>query len=347
MSDQFAWVPDVARGEWLRQMEAAPFGSIASIVPPGFESYARIFHPAGRDRPTGTKTWHGFDGRTLWDGASDAESVLDTERTSWANAAESFGTTMHSQAQFARLVRSASEGAHQVVAADGWRYNEPSEGSLDADTLAAVARILARHTDTQDHGIAAIWDGWGGLVSSAGFVSFGFSPAYGMPARYRDETGGQGMGPSLGERLAASARLGIARLRSVVGARPGVAHHHPKPGTGLLTEEVAAGSRFELHAATGRRYVLFEAGATDFSDAELWPDSAPWVGNTVRPQSPSILWPDDHSWVLATEIDFDSTLVGGTAALIDELVSDPSLEVLPIDVEADLSCEGDGLNCID
>lgn len=37
-------------------------------------------------------------------------------------------------------------------------------------------------------------------------------------------------------------------------------------------------------------------------------------------QPPSIRWPDDHAWVLATEIDFGSTLVAGTAALFRELL---------------------------
>jgi hypothetical protein len=61
-------------------------------------------------------------------------------------------------------------------------------------------------------------------------------------------------------------------------------------------------------------------------------------------QSPSILWPDDHAWVLATEIDFDSTLVAGTRALVRELVETPGLEVLPISTDADLTWDGDVLN---
>lgn len=61
-------------------------------------------------------------------------------------------------------------------------------------------------------------------------------------------------------------------------------------------------------------------------------------------QSPSILWPDDHSWVLATEIDFDSTLLAGTRALVHELVETPGLEVLPVRPDADLTRDGDVLN---
>ncbi|WP_368831374.1 hypothetical protein [Kocuria arenosa] len=60
--------------------------------------------------------------------------------------------------------------------------------------------------------------------------------------------------------------------------------------------------------------------------------------------SPSILWPDDHAWVLATEIDFDSTLVAGTRALVRELMQTSGLEVLSIPTDADLSRDGDVLN---
>ena len=41
MVERFAWVPDLARAEWLRPMEAKPFASLLSIVPDGFERYAR------------------------------------------------------------------------------------------------------------------------------------------------------------------------------------------------------------------------------------------------------------------------------------------------------------------
>ena len=36
MQDRFEWVPDIRRGEWLRPVEAEPFGSILSVVPRGF-----------------------------------------------------------------------------------------------------------------------------------------------------------------------------------------------------------------------------------------------------------------------------------------------------------------------
>ena len=117
----------------------------------------------------------------------------------------------------------------------------------------------------------------------------------------------------------------------------------PQPGTGLLPREIAIGPHFDLHGDTGRTYVLFEAGALSFSDP-AWPGRAPWIDENRGSQSPSILWPDDHSWVLATEIDFDSTLVAGTKELVQELLQTPGLEVLPLRIDADLTWDGDRLN---
>ena len=89
--------------------------------------------------------------------------------------------------------------------------------------------------------------------------------------------------------------------------------------------------------------MLFEAGSNDFADV-TWPDHAPWVDDSRCAHSPSILWPEDHAWVLATEIDFDSTLIAGSAALIRELMQTPGLEVRPIRTDADLTWDGDDLN---
>ena len=57
-----------------------------------------------------------------------------------------------------------------------------------------------------------------------------------------------------------------------------------------------------------------------------------WVTPTwFDPQSPSLSWPADHTWCVATEVDHDSTLIGGTQQLIDAITDHPSLEALAID----------------
>ncbi len=343
MSEMFRWVPDLERGEWLRPMEAEPLGSVLSVVPRGFQAYARLFHPVERDRPRATRTWQGLDEATYFAGVRDIEAALETQRATWAQAAASFGTTMHAQAQYARLVRADYGQVDGVIAADGWRYGDTSEGRLDTASLAAAAAVLTRHTSTPEAGIAAIWEGWGGLVSSAGAARLVLVPSAEWPAPDIDEDTGTVTARSLRQRLAAALRQGLTGAQAVLQVRPRGAHHDPAPGTGVLTPEIAAGPRFALHGGTGRSYVLFEAGAADFADP-TWPARAPWVDEPLWAPSPSILWPDDHAWVLATEIDFDSTLVAGTTALVRELVRTPGLEVLPLRTDADLTWDGDALN---
>jgi hypothetical protein len=343
MSERFAWVPDTGRGEWLRPVEAEPFGSILSVVPRGFDAYARVFHPVERDRPRETKTWQSVDEAAYFDGVDDIGASLERQRSTWAMAAASFGTTMHAQAQYARLVRRDYGSVDGAIAEDGWRYGDTAEGRLDAASLATAAVVLARHTTTPDAGVAAIWEGWGGLASSAGVAHLRFVSNSGLPARYADEAAAHIADPSLRERRAAAERQAADRARSTIETPLGIVHDEPEPGSGLLSREVAFGPRFDLLGDTGRHYVLFEAGADDFADP-AWPGRAPWVDEVMWAHSPSILWPDDHAWVLATEIDFDSTIVAGTTALIRELVHTPDLEVLPIRTDADLTWDSDELN---
>jgi hypothetical protein len=46
--------------------------------------------------------------------------------------------------------------------------------------------------------------------------------------------------------------------------------------------------------------------------------------------TPNLWWPDDHAWCIATEIDLPWTYVGGSAALIAEVLADPRLEAQPV-----------------
>ena len=61
-------------------------------------------------------------------------------------------------------------------------------------------------------------------------------------------------------------------------------------------------------------------------------------------QSPNLWWPEDRAWFVATEIDFDSTFVGGDKGLIAELVTDERLEALPITLSAKADSAADRVN---
>lgn len=67
----------------------------------------------------------------------------------------------------------------------------------------------------------------------------------------------------------------------------------------------------------------------------------------VRPvpwPTPNAMWPADRSWYLATEVDFDSTIIAGDQNLIHDLIAHPELEALRAPLDLDLTCYGDTIN---
>jgi hypothetical protein len=54
-------------------------------------------------------------------------------------------------------------------------------------------------------------------------------------------------------------------------------------------------------------------------------------------------WPADRAWFVATEIDFEWTFVAGATSLVDQLIADDRLEVVPttFDTPANRAAPGD------
>ena len=86
----------------------------------------------------------------------------------------------------------------------------------------------------------------------------------------------------------------------------------------------------------GRQYLVF-AGTLDPEDFAPDPDF-------FSLQSPSLSWSADHSWCVATEIDFDSTLVAGSVELIAAMLAHPDLEAWPVRAHDSLQFDGDLIN---
>jgi hypothetical protein len=61
-------------------------------------------------------------------------------------------------------------------------------------------------------------------------------------------------------------------------------------------------------------------------------------------QSPNLFWPADRAWCAASELDFDSTLVGGTAALIESILETPALDAWPVQADSSLAVDADRIN---
>ncbi len=62
------------------------------------------------------------------------------------------------------------------------------------------------------------------------------------------------------------------------------------------------------------------------------------------PQSPNIFWPADRAWCVASEIDFDSTLVGGSTRLIDAILDTPELDAWAVRPGDSLAYDADTIN---
>ncbi len=95
----------------------------------------------------------------------------------------------------------------------------------------------------------------------------------------------------------------------------------PPPPAVPYPAEVLDGPTLELPRREYFTFACTLATADGPSRYDEWRD-----GDGAGWQSPQLLWPLDRSWCVATEVDYDSTLVGGPARLIDAILADPRLE---------------------
>lgn len=106
--------------------------TVGSLVTGGFESHARLFHPA----------YLGASGREV----------------GWAAIAEANRRQAHAGMQWPGV--SGFEPFAQPAGQDGLWDEEPSTGSLPAPQAARLIAVLARHTSAADC-FYAVWDGFG------------------------------------------------------------------------------------------------------------------------------------------------------------------------------------------
>lgn len=88
-----------------------------------------------------------------------------------------------------------------------------------------------------------------------------------------------------------------------------------------------------------RDYLLLAGSLAAALQIGCWV-SADWFD----PQSPNLFWPADQAWCVASEIDFDSTLLGGTTELIEAVLEAPTLDSWPVGPDDSLAFDADQLN---
>ncbi len=108
--------------------------TVGSIVPVGFEAYARVFHPARR--------------------REESELV----EVGWGDVARDYGRVMHPLAEWGSLTSSWRDPDRARI----WD-EEPDTGRLPGRLARTLAEVLGRHTQTPEHCHFAVWEGWGGI----------------------------------------------------------------------------------------------------------------------------------------------------------------------------------------
>jgi hypothetical protein len=88
----------------------------------------------------------------------------------------------------------------------------------------------------------------------------------------------------------------------------------------------------------------FSFGFVVYSDGRREAASGDEMPESFDREVPNLIWPEDRAWFVASEVDLDSTLVGGSRALIDALLAAPDLEVWEVDGEVSLQSDADKLN---
>lgn len=84
----------------------------------------------------------------------------------------------------------------------------------------------------------------------------------------------------------------------------------------------------------GRDYMLYDGDVSTAAELLQWP----WE------QSPNIWWPESREWCIATDIDLDSTYIGGPADLIAEVLEDDRLETFPAHPDDSVTVDSDTIN---
>lgn len=325
------WTADVSTGEWLRErVDDRWRGTFHDVVPRGFESYARILHPASvQSRTSGaplppSDEWVGMS----WQQSQELTADLVTDPATWAETAAAFGTTLHPLAQWDALVRSPEYGANQMTSPDGRWFGAPMAGELDPQLLPSLVRVLSENTSAPDDVVAGLWEGRGGLLGHLG--------------RHPSRTFFQAGDPADAD-LARHNRM----LGSSLSDRFNNVFRKPAWQEGILSREVSEGPRLDFRE---RAFVLFRGDVAEFA-VDDWRMRMPWrdhpaeaMGFAPSAQSPSLLWPADRAWVMVSEVDFDSTIVGGSRELVDAICRSPGLEALPLPADASLSWGADEVN---
>ncbi|WP_072314598.1 hypothetical protein [Agrococcus sp. Marseille-P2731] len=292
---------DIEVARWV-QASLSDLGSVATNVPPIFDAYARILHPATLMTPTGTTD--------AWGNPEQSSREI-----TWAEAAELIGDRVGERQpwtawlnRFGQVARDLPDGSLLIeghTLPDGSRIQEPTDGDIPLPLLGTLTELLLdEHGDAEV--LTAFWGGHG--LDSAGSVIALAWPEGDKPSRREAKRATRAAQAAHDAAFAAAVDPEVARA---------------------LREQHELGLPAE---GQGRGHVLLRGRLSTFADP-AWVERAGLGWRAEWPHSgrtPNALWPvEPHgapAWFIATDLDLDITLVGGSAHLIGRILGHPSIE---------------------
>lgn len=187
------------------------------------------------------------------------------------------------------------------------RHTGPGDhhGGLGNESLRTLVEILSNFTITPEECFHALWDGQGWMHRGA----IATLKAVRLPRLH-----GFLRNPKInGFIRTLSFNIGARRFRRRIRMQDQSLDHlnsHTLP-VGIMKSE-----RFKL---PNREYLLMRGPISEATKIG-------WTfAESFHAESPNLLWPSDRGWLMANEIDFDVTLIGGSESLVAAILDSNSL----------------------
>ncbi|MDQ3158239.1 MAG: hypothetical protein M3Q98_16215 [Actinomycetota bacterium] len=154
--------------------------------------------------------------------------------------------------------------------------------------------VLVRHTATPEDCYFALWDGWGDMEGGRRDIGLRYAVTYGSSRLVRW-----------------GARLKTARAKR--------RNYAPAFAQSFLDGQKVSVPNRDFYLFSGSVGDPVDWGAADYARGLPRDHSTP----------PALMWPADRSWFVAGDVDPDWIGVGGSQALIDEILAAERLDVVP------------------
>lgn len=236
------------------------------------------------------------------------------ERISWGRLARERGGRLHPEVQWHCLL--GTDDPVQVY--ELWKGERPAEGELEEFELGVLIDVLQAHTATPEN------------------CFFGLSTIHGWV-----------------EDLVAGRRLFSLPYRQF-GIFQGPLDRIGELGAASEDAAQESDTSPEAIGSDGLRLIRSDRGLEGDANppeaspsTESLPQGREQVARTrsTYGQAPNLLWPSDHAWCVATEMDFDSTLVAGSEVMTKVLLEMPGLECVRVARDDSLGWNADRINC--